>query len=407
MHLLDHPSPLILNFMRSSFFSCSLTILLTTLACSENDPGSEVAASGGAPGSGGLGNPGAGGDAQSSGGSQDNASGGAANGSGGDLSGAGGSSSGGSDPLGSGGNSGNNSAFNCPSGSETGTPNLANKTLTKIEGVPEIVNNGGFLEGPAWYDGKLYVSQVDFTGPPPSSVIFTYTPGGSFTPFINDAGTIGLAIDGNGRMYAASPKSQGVISYNANDAAAAPVDVAKMSAGKPFNSPNDITVRSDGTVYFTDPPANCGGSCAQPDVQGVYRVAPDGTINILSGIQGKPNGIALSPDETTLYVGGDMLTAYPIMADGSVGAGTTINGVMGTDGLAVDCAGNVYAALYGQSKIVAVDASGTLLDGSITINEVTNLTFGGPENKTLFVTSFGDNRGILSTVEMEIPGLPY
>lgn len=397
--------------MRSSFLFCSLVILTATVACSESNPEPDLGASGGATGSGGTGGPGSGGNAQASGGSGSGAgpgSGGAGQGdSGGATTDSGGSNTGGSDPEGSGGSPDNGSAFTCPPGSETGTPVLANKTLTKVEGVPEIVNNGGFLEGPVWYDGKLYVSQVDFAGPPPSSIIFTYTPGGSFTPFKTDAGTIGLAIDAAGRMYAASPKSQGVISYDANDAAAGPVDVAKMSAGKPFNSPNDITVRSDGTVYFTDPPANCGGSCAQPDVQGVYRVAPNGTVNILPGTQGKPNGIALSPDEMTLYIGGDMLTAYPVMADGSIGAGTTIAGVTATDGIAVDCAGNVYAALYGQSKIVAVDASGTLLEGSIAISEVTNLTFGGPENKTLFVTSFGDNRGILSTVEMEIPGLPY
>ena len=320
--------------------------------------------------------------------------------------------SGGEGPLGSGGGDGTGGAppktgFQCPAGSESLTPSLANKTLTAITGVPEIVNNGGFLEGPVWYNGKLYLSQIDFSGPPPSGIILTYTPGGAFAPFLTDVGTNGLAVDGEGRLYATTVLNAGVISFNADDATEPPVDVARMYNGAVFNSPNDLTVRSDGTVYFTDPTHNCGQECAQDPVKGVYRVPPGGAAELITTTQDQPNGIALSPDESVLYVGGTSVTKHPVMADGSVGAGTEFGTGQVSDGLAVDCAGNVYLAQYTLSKLVILSPSGTPLAGEIAVQEPTNLAFGGPDNKTLYVTAFGDNRGKLYSVELEVPGFPY
>jgi gluconolactonase len=143
-------------------------------------------------------------------------------------------------------------------------------------------------------------------------------------------------------------------------------------------------------------------------VQGVYRVTPTGTVELLNTTQSPPNGVALSPDESTLYVGGATLTAHPVMADGSVGAGTPFgNNLSGTDGFAIDCAGHVYVALHNEGMVIVLDKDGNQLDGNFSVSQVTNMAFGGPENRTLFVTSFGDNKGQLRSVELEVPGYPF
>jgi sugar lactone lactonase YvrE len=273
--------------------------------------------------------------------------------------------------------------------------------------VPEIVNNGGFLEGPVWYDGSLYLSQLDFTSPINNADMLVYTPGGGFDVFIEGAGTNGLALAAGQRLLGASQVAAGVLSFDLNDPSATPQDVARMYMGATFNSPNDLTVRSDGNVYFTDPNGNCGNCTNQP-VQGTYRVPPGGEPELIAGAPTQPNGISLSPDENTLYVGGSSLVAIPLNADGSVGTAAPFgDNVTGTDGMVVDCAGNLYVTLANGASIIVLDSSGTQLPGSFSVSQPTNVAFGGPESKTLYVTSFGDNRGQLRSVELEVPGFPY
>lgn len=379
----------------------SSTLILSLCACGKDNPPMDPAQ----PGSGGADTQGGTGGASSGGGSGgvNDGSGGNANSGGAPPDGAGGEAQASGGAIEGSGGAPQGNGF-CPTGSDTGTPMLQGKTLTPITGVPEIVNNGGFLEGPLWFEGKLYLSQIDFSN---SGDILIYTPGGSFTKFIEDQGTNGLAIDSMGRLIATSISSPGVFAYQMDNPTAARTDIATMVDGKTFNSPNDLAVRSDGTVYFTDPTHNCGSTCGQPDLRGVYRVPPGGSPQLLTTTQDQPNGIALSPDEKTLYVGGTTLTAHPVMADGSVGAGTAFGGVTGTDGLTVDCAGNVYVALHSAGMVVALDKEGTQLPGSFTVAQVTNLAFGGADQKTLFVTSFGDNRGQLYSVDLEVAGVPY
>jgi sugar lactone lactonase YvrE len=263
------------------------------------------------------------------------------------------------------------------------------------------------MEGPVWFEGKLYMTQLDFVSPINNADILVYTPDVGFETFIVDSGTNGLALGPGERLLGASQGSAGVISFDLRDPAAPPMDVARMYEGSTFNSPNDVTVASDGTVYFSDPNGNCGNCTNQP-VQGVYRVPPGGPPELISGITGRPNGVTLSLDESVLFVSGDNLLAVPLGADGSVGTPAPFgNNISGADGMVVDCAGNLYLAHYAQSMIIALDPEGNQLSGSIAVTEPTNLAFGGPENKTLYVTSFGDNRGQLQTIEMEVPGLPF
>ena len=258
-----------------------------------------------------------------------------------------------------------------------------------------------------WISGALYVSQLIQRND--SNIdggrIIKYVPGEGITTFLDDVGTNGLASDAAGLLYAASHAAGGIITMDPENPGAGTSVLIDEYNGNRFNSPNDLAVRSDGTVYFTDPNYQCGGCNEQPTL-GVYRLPPGGTPELLDTTQSPPNGIALSPDENTLYVGGSVLTAHPISADGSVGAGTQLGNINSTDGLGIDCAGNIYVALNQQSMVVVVDPSGNQLEGNLSVSQVTNIAFGGPENKTLFITNQAQG-GELRAVEWDLPGYPY
>ncbi|HUR53652.1 MAG TPA: SMP-30/gluconolactonase/LRE family protein, partial [Gemmataceae bacterium] len=131
--------------------------------------------------------------------------------------------------------------------------------------------------------------------------------------------------------------------------------------GKRLNSPNDLTIHSNGDIYFTDPPYGLPGQMKDPgkelDFQGVYRLKPNGDLTLLTKEMTRPNGIALSPDEKTLYVANSdpdkaIWMAFPVNADGTIGAGklihdATAEGKAGKpglpDGLKVDVKGNIFA----------------------------------------------------------------
>jgi sugar lactone lactonase YvrE len=130
-----------------------------------------------------------------------------------------------------------------------------------------------------------------------------------------------------------------------------------------------------------------------------------------------PNGIMLSLDQQTLYVGhGGGVYKYPVMSNGSIG--TTATHVdptdldnNATDGMALDCAGNLYVVRANQKDIIVVGPSNTKV-GQITIpnaGQLTNVAFGGADHKTLYVTAqgTGTQRGVFKVPNMPIPGMPY
>jgi gluconolactonase len=158
--------------------------------------------------------------------------------------------------------------------------------------------------------------------------------------------------------------------------------------------PNDIIYRSDGNIYFTDPS------------RGFYRVSPAGDLTGPMNDVQSPNGVVLSPDENTLYVGdvnNQTVSSFPLIADGSLdtaSGGVFANTQSGTvDGMAVDCAGNVYA---GTSNGVEVFSPVGVALGVVPTGESSNVTFGGTDRMTLYVTS----RSLLKAVTLTIPGLP-
>jgi gluconolactonase len=172
--------------------------------------------------------------------------------------------------------------------------------------------------------------------------------------------------------------------------------------GKRFNSPNDVVVRSDGTVYFSDPDYQLSSGTPSELPMAVYRVSPKGEVSVVDKMD-KPNGVALSPDESTLYVGAvdGKVRKYAVSADGSTGPRVDFGDVAGPDGMGVDCAGNLYVTGSGGVQVISPD--GKKLGAIVGFNGATNVAFGGGERKTLYITA-GDS---LYSIELLIPGYPY
>ncbi|GAA2692632.1 SMP-30/gluconolactonase/LRE family protein [Actinoplanes palleronii] len=304
----------------------------------------------------------------------------------------------------------------CPSSVPTGNP-LPATTVA----ATKIRDGFNFLEGPAW-DAATQTLKLtnmhDGSGPEnvQSSDILTYTPAtGVFGTFLAGAGSNGLAISRDGTQLVAATHDQRSVSTFDLRTGARGVLAANYQ-GRRFNSPNDLTIGPDNTVYFTDPDfqrANRADEMAGKT--SVFRVK-NGVVTLIDDTILEPNGIELSPDGTWLYVGGNAtgkVYRYPVAADGSTGARSDFVALAGTDGGAIDCAGNVYQATFGDGKIHVYAPSGQSL-GTITAGRnATNAAFGGSDGRTLFITSGSPSSGGdtgnfgLYSVRLNIPGSPY
>lgn len=269
-----------------------------------------------------------------------------------------------------------------------------------------LIENGfDFLEGPVWIadQGVLLFSDMHMGqagGSWPPSTIVRFTPPDTFDSFVETTATNGLAITPDGKLIACTHDTQTLSLFDLETAQRTPL--ALTYQGKHFNSTNDVTVRSDGTIYFTDPDWQLGGRESETDMTGVYYVTPGGQPQLIDGALDNPNGIALSPDERTLYVGsrGNDIKAYPVNDDGSVGTGTVFASPGSSDGLAIDCAGNLYVTASG---IRVYDPEGDDL-GTISVPESpANAAFGGEDRKTLYITA----RTGLYSIQLNVPGYPY
>lgn len=316
----------------------------------------------------------------------------------GNATGAGGNGSGG-DGTGGGG-SGN--PWTCPSGLEGMTPTLTGLSVADVATAPALGGDNSFLEGPVWIDGTLYVSQIrDYGDQPPARVL--KLDGSTLSEFIPNSGSNGLAVNGAGQLVAASHGVRGITFFDLANPAAAPTGTIDTG---PFNSPNDLTIRGDGNIYFTDPTYQCSG-CGV--AKNAYRISPSGAATAINPPHGQPNGIALSPDGNTLYIAGNDagIQKYAVMTDGSLGSATQFAATQGIDGMTVDCAGNLYATVGANIQVFTpVEEANKMPIGSITVGgSTTNVAFGGPNMTTLYITRY-DNI-VLRSVELDIPGLPY
>lgn len=305
--------------------------------------------------------------------------------------------------------------FRCPAGPFDALV-LEGLSPVRVEGLPpaDAFNDSGNtrtnLEGPVWIGDKLYVSEFPFL-PAPESRILAFDPGAhTVTVALASSGSNGLAVDSHGNLIATDHR-QGAVVRMQFPLGSDEVLVGSYDGAR-FNSPNDLAMRSDGTLYFSDPDYQAPSQHPQPKTR-VYQLSPGAAeATVVDETRSQPNGVTLSADERTLYVSGaDGIFRYPVPEDGHVAAGSGIRIDAfggGSDGLGMDCAGNLYAT-SGQRIVVLSPQAESL--GEIAVPQaesVTNVAFGGPQHKTLFITSMGsgDQRGVFQ-VELAIPGLPY
>lgn len=259
--------------------------------------------------------------------------------------------------------------------------------------------NPKFFEGPLWLKDKgvLLFSNI------PANTIYKLTPPSTIEVFLQPSGNSnGLNLDPMGRIVVCEHSGRRISRIEANGNV---TSVASMWMGKKLNSPNDLVVRSDGTLYFTDPPYGLPQNTpSEYNAFGVFRVAPGGAMSAVAMDMKRPNGVVLSGDEKLLYVSDSEtpeVRVFPVNDDGSTGQGSVL--IQRTsDGMAIDDAGNLY--LSNNAGIEVFRPDGTKW-GAIPLpnsQTPTNASFGGPDRKTLYITSGSS----LYHVNVNVPGKP-
>jgi gluconolactonase len=265
----------------------------------------------------------------------------------------------------------------------------------------------GPVEGPVWWKDGGYLLFSDIH----ASKRMKYVPGQGVTVFQeNTHQANGLTRDLQGRLLACEGETRRVVRQEVDGSTTV---IASSFQGQRFNRPNDVVVKSDGAIYFTDP-------WTSPDVQqqwdmtfmGVYRLSPDlGTLTLLVNDFILPNGLAFSPDESVLYINDSRrrhIRAFDVAANGTLARQTgRVFAELGgpepgvPDGMKVDSLGNVYCG--GAGGIYVLDPTGRKLGRVVHGHPATtNIGFGGSDWKTLFFTT----RSALGSVKLNVPGIP-
>ena len=264
----------------------------------------------------------------------------------------------------------------------------------------------GSAEGPVWIKEGGYLLFSDIN----ASKRMKYTPGQGVTVFQeNTSQANGLTRDQQGRIVACEHETRRVTRRELDGSLTV---IANNFQGKRLNRPNDVVVKSDGSIYFTDPNGAFVPEQWDLSFAGVFRVSADlGTITVLVDDFLTPNGLAFSPDESILYINDTRrghIRAFAVAPNGTLARQTdhVFADLTGPepgvpDGMKVDVAGNVYCG--GAGGIYVMDSKGKKL-GRIVHGQpaTTNMAFGGNDWKTLFFTS----RTMIGSFNVKIPGMP-
>jgi gluconolactonase len=295
----------------------------------------------------------------------------------------------------------------------------------------------GLTEGPVWVadPNGSYLAFSDLT----ANVIYKRTPQGELSVLAENIvaaadvltsgqqtrsgrmatiiiGANGVTLDRQGRMVLCSPAARVVMRIEKDGTRTV---LADRYEGKRFNGPNDLTVRSDGAIYFTDGNSGLRGGASSPARElprnGVYLIK-DGRVTLLDDNRdfpgAFPNGIALSEDERHLYVTfGRKIMRYDVRADGTVGNRREFLDVANNDGLKVDRLGNVYSTTGAGPGEVRITARDGRRLGTIQLPEIpgeprrqvcaTNVAFGDDDARGLYITACN----LLFRVRLKAPGI--
>ena len=270
----------------------------------------------------------------------------------------------------------------------------------------ELIASGFQLaEGPYWHpDEFLIFSDVS------ANVIYKWSEESGVVEYLNPSGNAnGIAADLNGNILICQHSARQVGRIE-TDGSITPL--ATHYNGNLLHSPNDLAVKSDGAVFFTDPP--WGGNPPQMNFHGVYRIPPGGgEIQLLVDNLNYPNGIVFSPDETKLYINdsnGRHVYVYDVIDDSTLANATLFANTGGNqhaDGMEVDSSGNLYVA--GSSGVAIFSPDGTLLDEISVPGITSNVKWGGENGSILFITSFPALYGIdtiVTSIEDDLVNKP-
>ena len=276
-------------------------------------------------------------------------------------------------------------------------------------GDPERLATGfQFTEGPVWHPhGYLLFSDI------PANRIHRWTPEGQVDVWREPSGNSnGLTLDRKNRLVACEHGNRRVSRIETDGTV---VTLAGSYQGKRLNSPNDVVVKSDGNIYFTDPPygitpgesSSCGREQEQP-CNGLYRILADGAVELLVDDFDRPNGLAFSPDESILYVDDSPrrhVRAFDVRADGSLTNSRIIADMDhpqpgSPDGMKVDEEGNLYVT--GATGVWVFDPDGACLGVVVTPERPANCAWGDSDRKSLYITA----RNSLYRIRTKVAGVP-
>lgn len=276
---------------------------------------------------------------------------------------------------------------------------------TRLE---RIVGELDWSEGPAWRKSGGYLLFSDI----PKNTIHRWKEGEGLSIFLRPAGYIrddpaglelgtnGLVFDSQDRLVMADHGNRQIARLD--EANFTRTTLADRFEGKRLNSPNDLVIHANGDIYFTDPPYGLANLNRSPvkelDFNGVFRLTPSGELTVVTRELSFPNGIALSPDQRTLYVAvsdprNPVLMAYDVASDGSVSGGRLFfdgselrrQGKEGVpDGLTVDASGNLFAT--GPGGLLVISPQGKHLGTIATGQATSNATF-GDDGSSLYLTA--------------------
>ena len=252
--------------------------------------------------------------------------------------------------------------------------------------VERIATGFRFTEGPVWVPARACLLFSDI----PADQILRWAPGGGASVWRQPSRhSNGNTLDREGRLLTCEHGSRHLTRTEADGTVTL---LASTYAGKPLNSPNDVVVKSDGTIWFTDPPYGIPADRIEQPHNYVFRRDPGATEPIAVAADfAMPNGLCFSPDEKTLYIADSSdrhhIRAFAVNSDNTLSGGAVFAVISPgvPDGMRCDDEGRLYSTAADGVHVFA--PSGEMLGKILTPETAANCAFGGPEGHTLFITA--------------------
>ncbi|MBK7104940.1 MAG: SMP-30/gluconolactonase/LRE family protein [Ignavibacteriae bacterium] len=248
--------------------------------------------------------------------------------------------------------------------------------------IEKVAEGFQFTEGPVWKDGAILFSDI------PANKIYKWNEKDGLSTFLDPSGNSnGLAICKDGNLILAQHGKRRMAKL-LNDGKE--ISLADNFYGNKLNSPNDLAVKSDGSIFFTDPPYGIKSEEEELGYYGIFRLSKNGKLKLLDNSLHRPNGIAFSPDEKLLYVtnsGSNEVYVWDVkdstITNKRLFANMQPDGF--GDGMKVDKNGRLFIAA--TKGIWIYESNGTLLESFEVPGQTTNCAFGDEDGKTLYITS--------------------